>query len=606
MVTPTSETAGNWASRRALDRDVLGVALLLALHAFLVWGYTGPFWGDLGRWSHEVERFARGELPYRDFQWHFPPLGIWVEGTIAKLAGTSRDALSFVTLALAMVVAIASVLYARRVLQRRDAWLSSALFVLAISYAQSHGPPLPEGLYTPAALVGSLCIAVAASAFMAFRDAPSIAAARTVALFCGLAVISKQDFWAPAFVLAVSVLASTRRWDVACLTLAPIALGIGIIGATAGGHIFLPLLGGFGHIAVTGGRGLPSWERLTVDLFVLTTLVFAHHALVSIARKRILVRQLAISAGLAAVLAAVHVYHSLHTILPADGQIPSPTQTALAYPLMHGQSLLRPSIKWLLVRAAQTPIPVLLAPLLLCVVAMRWRTLPAERKRTLALLLVFALALRTRRAFEGSEWVEFLLAAPVFLATAETVATASPEETRRFRTASLAALTVAALVAYRGYGHGWGTSTYFPNGTRTTRGVMHWEENAVGDYDDLTTTLNSIDPSRTRPLVALGYTGGFNYFLERRNPFPMTQDFYFSAFNADSVLRARPAKLFLLEVPHFKGRSFEAPRLDWGHWELGRVATPIDWYDTPRFQKLAAGCARITLPHSSFIVYDCP
>lgn len=75
---------------RRVGPDVLIALLLLTLHTIAVWSHISTFWGDIGRWSHEVERLALGELPYRDFQWHYPPLGLWVEGGLAALIGTER------------------------------------------------------------------------------------------------------------------------------------------------------------------------------------------------------------------------------------------------------------------------------------------------------------------------------------------------------------------------------------------------------------------------------------------------------------------------------------------------------------------------------------
>ncbi|MDZ4673278.1 MAG: hypothetical protein SGI84_02425, partial [Gemmatimonadota bacterium] len=93
---------------------VVALALVVA-HIIAVWGYTGLWWGDIGRWSHEVERFAAGELPYRDFQWHYPPLGLWVEGFAARLVGTDRDPLGAINAVLAILIVLAYVRYARQV-----------------------------------------------------------------------------------------------------------------------------------------------------------------------------------------------------------------------------------------------------------------------------------------------------------------------------------------------------------------------------------------------------------------------------------------------------------------------------------------------------------
>ncbi|MEO7966873.1 MAG: hypothetical protein ABIT38_23500 [Gemmatimonadaceae bacterium] len=579
---------------------------LLALHTWAVWGYTGPFWGDLGRWSHEVDRFANGELPYRDFQWHFPPLGMWVEGTMAKVIGSSRDALSVIAVTLAAALVVAFVHYSRRVIERRDIVLNAVLFVLAISYAQASGPSLPAGLYTPATLVGVVSIAVAAALFLKHNEEATTWTAYSVAIFCAFAVLSKQDFWLPAALLMMAITGPRRRADLVAMSALVVAAGIGVIVWTAGGRTLIPLLGGFGHAGVTAGRGLPSWERFTVDFFVLALLCGLYAVLASVARRRLLLAPLCAAALVVALTGGLHVFESMRTVLPSPSDIPSPTQSQFVAHLQKGEPLLHPAVRLLGIRAARAPIPFFLAPLLLLAMLIRWRKLPHARRVTLALLLGFAITLRLRRAFEASEWFEFLFTVPVVLASLELLFPIPALEQRRLRIAATSVLALGALAAHTAYGHGWGTYGYYRRGLSTTRGEVHWAAGTMRDYSELIATLDSIDASRARPLLAFGYSGGFNYFLKRRNAFPITQDFFFSAFNADSLLRSRPPGIFLIDIPWLRGRSFEATRFDWRSWEQPREAAPYDWYDFPRFEKFRAGCSNVPLPHSGFRLYACP
>lgn len=120
--------------------DVVAALVLLAVHTAFVWGYTGKFWGDVGRWSHEVERFARGEVPYRDFQWHFPPLALWIEGYAARLIGTGRTQLSIIATSISVVIVMAYVCYVREVLRRVDVAIVMAGLLMALAYVQTGGP----------------------------------------------------------------------------------------------------------------------------------------------------------------------------------------------------------------------------------------------------------------------------------------------------------------------------------------------------------------------------------------------------------------------------------------------------------------------------------
>ena len=66
--------------RRTIGRLSIALVLLTLIHTIAVWGYSGPFSGDTGRWLHEVDRLAQGEVLYRDFIWIFLRChsGCWV------------------------------------------------------------------------------------------------------------------------------------------------------------------------------------------------------------------------------------------------------------------------------------------------------------------------------------------------------------------------------------------------------------------------------------------------------------------------------------------------------------------------------------------------
>ncbi|MCC6773581.1 MAG: hypothetical protein IT360_20525 [Gemmatimonadaceae bacterium] len=591
---------------RRIRPDLVVAVLLLAAHTAAVWGHTGVFWGDIGRWSHEVERLALGELPYRDFQWHYPPFGLFVEGLAARIIGTDRTPLSIITTALAAMLVVASVFLSRRALGRHDTALSAIALILSCSFAPTVGAALPRGLYSPAAIVGAVCTAIAAVNFLrSLSNAPGNSVA-WMALFCALGVLSKQDFWVPAAYMVGTTVVRSRRLTAAWISGGVTLAGVAGIIAIAGVDILLPLLGGFGHATLAGGQGFPSWERITIDILTLALVGGTVFALASLAKRQLLVKPLLVCGAVAVLAAGIHVTASMQTTLPAPGELSSPTQNNLSYQLKRDSPLLRPAIGWMRERVSRTPIPVSLAPLLLLAVALRWRRLPTPRREFIALTLGLAVALRFRRAFEGTEWFEFVLALPILLAAVELLLAFDEAELRRWRTASVAVLGVLAIWAYAALGRGPGTGRHFAEVTSTLRGPMHWRAGEAHDYAVVLAAVDSLDASRTRPLVAFGFTGGFNYFLKRPNPFPITQDFYFSAFNADSLVEHRPPGLLLIDNHVFKGGSFGAATFALGQWEQPRVPAPYDFYDRPRFERLRTGCSPVPLQGSMFDLYSCP
>ncbi len=596
-------------SRRVAGVAAFAVALLL-LHAWHVWGHTSLMWGDIGRWSHEVERMANGELPYRDFQWHYPPLGLWVEGLLARVVGTDHPHLTAIATALAIVVAAAAARFAQRVLQRDDLLLVGASLVFAFAYAQANGPALPMGLYSPGALVGAVCISLALVAFVRQLDEPSLATASWMALWAGLAVLSKQDFWIPAaYVVAVTFLRS-RQLLPPLVSAAVVALGLAAIVATAGASVILPMVGGFGHAKLAGGQGFPSWERLTVDLFALAAVCGPFLVVHGLVTRQWRWRPIAAFALLGAATGALFVAMTMQVQPHAAGEIPNRAQDLLRMHLQRGDSLLRPAVGLLAKRWSQTPLPVSLPWLLLLLTAWRWRALAAPVRVRVALLLGLAIAIRARRLFEATEWIEFLFTLPILLLAAELLLPLEEGARRRMRLATGGALAVLALWAYKREGRGWGTDRYFPAVTETLRGKVHWSEGGASDYRRILATVDSLDPSRQRPLFAFGFAGGWNYWLKRHNPYPFTQDFYYSAFDADSVLALpRPAGLILFDLdPRLldTGGSYGAARFDVRRWEQPRVAPPYGFYDRPRFRRLMDGCTPVPLERVIVKIYQCP
>lgn len=591
---------------RRVRWDLVAAVGLVVVHIITVWGYTGLWWGDIGRWSHEVERFAAGELPYRDFQWHYPPLGLWVEGYAARLLGTDRGPLRVINSILAILIVLVWVRYLRQVATRAAVGLLAVSLILALAYAQRIGAPLPMGLYSPGLIVGTLCIALAVTEFLRSLEPGQERAAIWMGAFAGLAVLSKQDFWIPAAFLVATVTIRSRRLGPAAVSAAVTAAGVAVVVWTAGIGILLPLAGGFGHAELAGGQGFPSWERLTVDFFVVALVCGSYALLVSIATRRLQVGPLLACGAVAAATGGLHLYQSMATVLPPAGELLTPTQEALAYQLRNGDPLFRPALGWLRRRVTQNPLPLALPPLLLVLLARRWRTLPDPRRTMIALLLGFAIAFRARRGWWGTEWSEFLFTLPVLVIGAEMLLALPEAERRRLRAATVVVLALGALWANNEFGRGIGTDYYYPEATTTLRGKVHWRPEMARDYRHLLATVDRLDPSRQRPLFAFGVTGGINYFLKRRNPFPYTQDFYFSAFDPDSVLRRVPPGLILVDNPFLEDGSFLEADFDWDDWGGDRVAAPYGPYDRPIFNRLLNGCRLVPPDSSLFRVYDCP
>src|SRR5262245_66139 len=91
--------------------------LLVALwHVWATWGTPGIAWGDYGALLGPIDRFAHGELPYRDFSVPYPPVAYWTLGTIAAVVGTNLNQIWSATAGLFILLVLVFCWYASAVL----------------------------------------------------------------------------------------------------------------------------------------------------------------------------------------------------------------------------------------------------------------------------------------------------------------------------------------------------------------------------------------------------------------------------------------------------------------------------------------------------------
>ena len=93
---PDASPVVSQTSRLPAAANPANVALLLLLCAVFMWlrwkKLDELLWGDPVHWLHEASRVARGELPYRDFSYQYPPLAVFYFGWGFRLFGTTFTA----------------------------------------------------------------------------------------------------------------------------------------------------------------------------------------------------------------------------------------------------------------------------------------------------------------------------------------------------------------------------------------------------------------------------------------------------------------------------------------------------------------------------------
>ena len=599
---------------------VLGAALL---HAWAVWGYTGIFWGSHGRWLHAVSRFAGGEVPYRDFAYANPPFALWLVGSIAKLAGTSYAAISAIMSTL-FVGTFTLLLFALRRLIP-DLVLAVALpsVLFSAAYAFRHGTSLPAGTDSPAAPIGFLCVLGATWLIFETVERPRVGFASSAGLLLGLAVLSRHDYWLASFylLLAGSIPLARRgaapvvRWILPATFAAVILVAVLIVAATAGWdpatHVFV----NWDRVLDLALQGMPSMERVVSEVAGAAILVLT--AIIS------LWLCLAISDGDAArwggvmlfiflTATAIHLGMSVgigYDLTPTGmPSLPTLAQEAMWTELRRGRGLFSAALVLFDARLQAHLFPVILPPLLLAVLFVRWPKWhdPVLRGR-LALLLGLCVAARMRRGFAGADWDNVLLEIPAYALYLKLICGPNQQKAARAVRAALAVLIVVGAWAYISLAAGPLTvqGSYPP--TLTRNGVVRWPAPISSAYRTAERLVTGADSTGRRPAYAFGASGGWNYFLARPNPLPFGDGLPSNrASTLDSGTALLRAARPLLIDNRLALRHVLAPsRIN--AWEPNAIPNRFEMRDRPWFLSQALACPRVADPDSSAVifVYDC-
>jgi hypothetical protein len=405
---------------------VLGLALL---HILGTWGSVAVWWGDTGRWLHEVDRYARGATPYRDFFWPFPPLALWLMGTAGRVFGTSTVVMFSLSSLVFGAVAVALAYYVRAVLPNAvvpQSFVGVTTLFLAIPFSALGGSPLATGTYTPAQPIGFLLLILALTVALPVIEVPATGRALVAMVLAAGAVLTKQDFWIPAALLVGATMAALgvlhRRWGAAfaagCVFGLTVALGLAAVALSAGGRAVVSMLTGGGHIAEFRGRGLPSWERLTLEGFTLSGLTIG--GLIALwlggaERLRRLKIWFIASVGLLVASGSLHVAMTLRVLGSPTGRVPSRIAEEMANLTGGGANVLRAAVRVLHDDTLRHALPVLLPVFVLVLVLWNRRSLKQGEALVLIGLLAMALGARARRLFESVEWFHVMLELPIYV-----------------------------------------------------------------------------------------------------------------------------------------------------------------------------------------------
>lgn len=613
---------------RSTRLAMLASLAVVLVHAASVWGYPSLWWGDNGRWLHELDRVAHGAVFYRDIFWAFPPLAMWILGGLTRIVGADLVQVWTLTTLIAIAIALAyGAVVARLVPGRLAALVAATGMVLGAAYSQQASAPLALGMYTPAVPVAGLCLMLQLVAFLRDWERPSLRAVIAVGVLGGLGFLAKHDVWFACawLTLAAGVFTApgaegrSARVVAAGGSFAIVAgIGVGILAAQHGVGALGDIFTGFGHVDEFSGVNLPDASQITVELaaFGLTAAVTVVLAWASGAwrgRRALLVF---VAAGALAVVASALWLWQAERIgremLAHAPTFPTLFEQALRPVAGSETARVRKAFGVFRLQLLRHLIP-LFVPLAMLALLVAFRKRVADRRlwKLVVILLVAGLALRARRMVSFTEWSVLMLEVPVYVTAATLLWPSLRRSGALFFPLGCAVLLVFGARMHWRYGYGVGSRRGVQAAVETPRGSARLAPGLARDLSYIRHLADAADPSGTRPLFAFGYSGGLSYFAGRPSVDPLTQGFRLSLLpTPDSAYRiaaAQKGRLLLVDNTSYVDGIPSARFAPW-KWMPEMLPNPYQRVDRALFEKLREGCREVTLPgerSAIFTMYDC-
>lgn len=608
---------------------MLAALAVVAAHTMLVWGYPSLWWGDYGRWLHELDRVAQGATFYRDIYWAFPPLAMWTVGGIARVIGSDVAQVWTVT---ALIAAAISLVYgavvARLVSGRTGVLVAATGMLLGAAYSQQQSAPLALGMYTPAAPVAILCLMAQLLAFLRDWERPGVVSAVAVGALGGLGFLAKHDVWfASAWLaLAAGVVTAPGRESRLARVLAAgggyaavAGLGVAVLAAQHGVGALGSIFTGFGHVEEYAGMNLPTAPMLVVDLAsfgIAVAAVAAVGVLSGAWRSR--TAWVVGAAGLALAVLAMGAWlwkaELVERQMIAGGvpEMTTPFERRLLPLDATWFSRARRSFGALRLEMLSHAIPFALPVAALALVLAKRPAGDRQRGWVLvAVLLVACIALRSRRMVAFTEWSSLMLEVPVYAAAVTLLWPAVRRPRMYAMPLGCLALVAVGMRAQWQYGYGLLSGRGVFPALATPHGQVRLHPSVATDLRYIRDLTDAADPSGTRPILAFGYSGGLSYFTGRPSVDPLTHGFRLSLFpTADSAYRVaatQKERLFVVDNVAYRD-AIVAPHFAPWRWMPEMMPNAYQRVDRPLFEQLMAGCRKLTMPErrsAIFTVYDC-
>ncbi|HJN17635.1 MAG TPA: hypothetical protein QGH10_19170 [Armatimonadota bacterium] len=202
-----------WARRHSADIGAL-LLLLAVLSMLAVYQWRQPvvrLHTDPARWMDETRRATDGQVPYRDFTWMYPPLGIIVSAAWAEVSGLSLE--SFHLFVTVMGIAIGFLLWGNLRVLGFGPWTAvlSSLLCVCSSFLSVHSRLLSLNIYTPSALIATFGGALSLLGLHTFVQGRRLWSLGVGGVGLGICLASKPEAALAAALAGTVAIAALRR-----------------------------------------------------------------------------------------------------------------------------------------------------------------------------------------------------------------------------------------------------------------------------------------------------------------------------------------------------------------------------------------------------------
>lgn len=209
---------------------------------------------DPSMWLFQISRFAAGQMPYRDFSWNYPPLAIFLLGSIARWFGATFAVVQIAMDLISLAVVFLCVWLVRYLLEASTRFVTVAAVIAVCATSFTKFNLFSFSTYSPALEIAAAALLMLLIGGLRQLERGDASPGNLLLLCAGVfvATVSKPEAAVAAWgaVVLLRVLDKSAKWRWYLLLVAgagiPAAAFYAFVGITAGFPQLKAGLGGYG------------------------------------------------------------------------------------------------------------------------------------------------------------------------------------------------------------------------------------------------------------------------------------------------------------------------------------------------------------------------